>query len=125
LKCLILPSLIILAGCGLAAVLLVTGPTQTSRPVEFLAPLVRIQTVSLQDVATVVDGFADTDQMLRFDGKPAALIRVSRIGNQHIIDITQVVRAYLATAATRIPEGVADCLERQFQAAEGPPRDPA
>jgi RND family efflux transporter MFP subunit len=51
LKRLILPSLIILAGCGLAAVLLVTGPTRTSRPVEFLAPLVRIQTVSLQDVA--------------------------------------------------------------------------
>ena len=60
----------------------------------------------LKDVATVVDGFADTDQMLRFDGKPAALIRVSRIGNQDIINITQVVRAYLDTAATRVPEGV-------------------
>jgi multidrug efflux pump subunit AcrB len=60
----------------------------------------------LKDVATVVDGFADTDQMLRFDGKPAALVRVSRIGSQDIIDITQVVRAYLATAGTRVPEGV-------------------
>ncbi|MFT6889794.1 MAG: multidrug efflux pump subunit AcrB, partial [Halioglobus sp.] len=60
----------------------------------------------LKDVATVVDGFADTDQMLRFDGKPAALVRVSRIGNQDIIDITRVVRAYLATAGTRVPEGV-------------------
>lgn len=60
----------------------------------------------LKDVATVVDGFADTDQMLRFDGKPAALVRVSRIGSQDIIDITQVVRAYLETAGTRVPEGV-------------------
>lgn len=60
----------------------------------------------LKDVATVVDGFADTDQMLRFDGKPAALVRVSRIGSQDIIDITQVVREYLATAGTRVPEGV-------------------
>jgi len=60
----------------------------------------------LKDVATVVDGFADTDQMLRFDGKPAALIRVSRIGNQDIIDITQAVGEYLATAGSRLPEGV-------------------
>ena len=60
----------------------------------------------LKDVATVVDGFADTDQMLRFDGKPAALVRVSRIGDQDIIDITQVVRTYLETAASSVPEGV-------------------
>ena len=50
-KRLILPSVIILAGFGLAAVLLVTGPTLTSKPLESLAPLVRIQTVTLQDVA--------------------------------------------------------------------------
>ena len=49
-----------------------------------------------KDVATVVDGFADTDQMLRFDGKPAALIRVSRIGSQDIMDITEVVRASIS-----------------------------
>lgn len=60
----------------------------------------------LKEVATVVDGFADTDQMLRFDGKPAALIRVSRIGSQDIMDITRTVQAYLDTAASRIPEGV-------------------
>lgn len=60
----------------------------------------------LKDVATVTDGFADTDQILRFDGKPAALVRVSRIGNQDIIDITRVVRDYLATASTRFPKGV-------------------
>lgn len=60
----------------------------------------------LKDVATVVDGFADSDQMLRFDGKPAALIRVSRIGSQDIMDITEIVGGYLDTAASRIPEGV-------------------
>ena len=60
----------------------------------------------LKDVAEVVDGFADTDQMLRFDGKPAALIRVSRIGSQDIMDITRVVRAYIDNSASRVPEGV-------------------
>ena len=60
----------------------------------------------LKDVATVVDGFQDTDQLLRFDGKPAALIRVSRIGEQDIIEIDRTVKAYLETSALTLPEGV-------------------
>ncbi|MFT6433704.1 MAG: multidrug efflux pump subunit AcrB [Candidatus Azotimanducaceae bacterium] len=62
--------------------------------------------VYLSDVATVVDGFEDTDQSLRFDGKPAALIRVSRVGKQDILDITGAVTKYLETAGSRLPEGV-------------------
>ena len=62
--------------------------------------------VYLSDVATVIDGFEDTDQSLRFDGKPAALIRVSRVGNQDILDITGAVTAYLEGAPARLPEGV-------------------
>ncbi|MDC1019260.1 efflux RND transporter permease subunit [Pseudomonadales bacterium] len=62
--------------------------------------------VYLSDVATVIDGFEDTDQSLRFDGKPAALIRVSRVGNQDILDITAAVTAYLEGAPARLPEGV-------------------
>jgi multidrug efflux pump subunit AcrB len=60
----------------------------------------------LKDVATVIDGFQDTDQLLRFDGKPAALIRVSRIGEQDIIDIDKKVKAYLEISSSRLPEGV-------------------
>ncbi|MFN3235730.1 MAG: efflux RND transporter permease subunit [Pseudomonadales bacterium] len=60
----------------------------------------------VKDVATVVDGFEDTDQLLRFDGKPAALIRVSRVGDQDILEITRTVKAYLATAEERLPAGV-------------------
>ena len=44
--------------------------------------------VYLSDVARVVDGFEDTDQSLRFDGQPAAIIRVSRIGSEDILAIT-------------------------------------
>ncbi|MFT7090999.1 MAG: multidrug efflux pump subunit AcrB, partial [Candidatus Azotimanducaceae bacterium] len=62
--------------------------------------------LKVKDVATVVDGFEDTDQLLRFDGKPAALIRVSRVGDQDIIEITKTVRAYLARAPESMPEGV-------------------
>ena len=62
--------------------------------------------VYLSDVATVIDGFEDTDQSLRFDGKPAALVRVSRVGNQDILDITAAVTGYLKAAPARLPEGV-------------------
>lgn len=62
--------------------------------------------LKVKDVAEVIDGFEDTDQMLRFDGKPAALIRVSRVGDQDIIEITETVRAYLDEAVGRLPEGV-------------------
>ena len=54
--------------------------------------------VFLKDVATVSDGFEDTDQALRFDGDPAAIIRVSRVGDQDILKITEEVNRYLETA---------------------------
>ncbi len=62
--------------------------------------------LKVKDVATVIDGFEDTDQMLRFDGKPAALIRVSRVGDQDILEITEQVASYMERAAERLPEGV-------------------
>ncbi|MCB1643808.1 MAG: efflux RND transporter permease subunit [Pseudomonadales bacterium] len=62
--------------------------------------------VSLRDVAQVIDGFEDTDQALRFDGKPAALVKVARVGNQDILDITSEVNKYLESAPARLPEGV-------------------
>ncbi len=62
--------------------------------------------VYLSDVAMVVDGFEDTDQSLRFDGQPAAIIRVSRIGSEDILAITGAVMTYLDTSAQALPEGV-------------------
>lgn len=60
----------------------------------------------LRDVARVVDGFQDTDQLLRFNQAPAALIRVSRIGKQDILQITAVVKDYLEIADQRLPAGI-------------------
>ena len=60
----------------------------------------------LKDVATVIDGFEDTDQKLRFNGKPAAIIRVSRIGEQDVMEITTALSRYLETTAQDLPEGV-------------------
>ncbi len=60
----------------------------------------------LKDVATVVDGFADTDQSLRFNGKPAALIRVARMGDQDVQYIANTVRDFVEGVGPRLPEGV-------------------
>ncbi|MEM1433077.1 MAG: efflux RND transporter permease subunit [Pseudomonadota bacterium] len=62
--------------------------------------------VYLRDIATVVDGFEDTDQKLWIDGKPAALIRVGRVGDQDVLEITEAIRGYLAEAPAQLPEGV-------------------
>ena len=60
----------------------------------------------LKDVATIVDGFADTDQSLHFNGKPSALIRVFRMGEQNIQYISATVKQYLEQVGPRLPDGV-------------------
>lgn len=38
--------------------------------------------LELRDIGSVIDGFADTDQYTRFDGKPTILVRVFRVGDR-------------------------------------------
>jgi len=54
----------------------------------------------------VNDGFADTDVSGRFDGLPAMLIQVFRVGDQDVIEISDAVRQYVAQAQAQMPEGV-------------------
>ncbi len=58
------------------------------------------------DVGRVVDGFAESDQRSRFDGKPAALVQVSRVGDQRVIDVANAARAYVERARAQLPPGV-------------------
>ena len=60
----------------------------------------------LGDVATVIDGFADTDQAARFDGKPAVLISVFRIGDQDALWVADSVKEYVIQANAQMPEGI-------------------
>ncbi len=62
--------------------------------------------ILLGDVANVVDGFAETDQHARFDGKPAALIQVFRVGDEDAIQVADAVKAYVEKAGQRIPAGI-------------------
>ena len=62
--------------------------------------------VLLADVARVVDGFEDTGQSLTFDGKPAALVQVGRVGNQDVRRISETVKRFVAGSADKYAEGV-------------------
>ena len=60
----------------------------------------------LGDVATVVDGFAETDQQARFDQEPTVLVSVFRTGDQSALDISTAVKNYVERTRARLPEGV-------------------
>lgn len=62
--------------------------------------------VTLEQVASVVDGFVDNDQAARFDGKPSALVQVFRVGDQSALEIASVVHDYIKDKQSRVPEGV-------------------
>ena len=62
--------------------------------------------VTLGEVADVRDGFRDDDVRAYFDGRPAVMVQVNRVGDEDILDIAEVVRPYVAEARKRMPEGI-------------------
>jgi len=60
----------------------------------------------LADVANVIDGFAETDQSARFDGIPAVLIQVFRVGDQSVLDVARTVRDYVEQTQPHMPDGI-------------------
>ena len=84
------------------------GQAYTARDFEKL-PLIALPDGSrlhLGDVARVVDGFAETDQAALFDGQPSVMLKVYRVGKENALDIAAKVKAYIATADRRVPEGI-------------------
>lgn len=80
-----------------------TGEAFEALPLMTLADGSRVE---LAQVATVVDGFAETDQSARFDGEPAALVQVYRVGDQDALGIADRVKDYVREAARWAPEGI-------------------
>ncbi|MGD8440868.1 MAG: efflux RND transporter permease subunit [Holophagae bacterium] len=62
--------------------------------------------VRLADVATVVDGFEDTDTSTRFDGRRAALIQVYRVGSEGALEVTEIAKRYIDELEPTLPAGV-------------------
>jgi multidrug efflux pump subunit AcrB len=62
--------------------------------------------VELSDVATVIDGFEDTDTATRFDGRRAALIQVYRVGEEGALQVAAGAKRYLEELESQLPAGV-------------------
>ncbi len=62
--------------------------------------------VNLGQVATVIDGFQDTDIKARFNGQPAAMVQVNRTSSQDIIELTRIVKDYIARQSRMLPADV-------------------
>ncbi|MDA3785792.1 MAG: efflux RND transporter permease subunit [Deltaproteobacteria bacterium] len=62
--------------------------------------------VLLGDIATIRDDFAETDETAFFDGKPAAMIEIFRIGAQSPKDISSTVHQYVAEKNESLPASI-------------------
>ncbi len=62
--------------------------------------------LTLGDIATINDGFVETDGYGRFDGRPTATLQVVAGGQQNEIETARDVKAYLAEKSTSLPAGV-------------------
>ena len=63
-------------------------------------------TVTLKELATIVDGFEDVDLENSFDGRKAMLINIFRTGDQDTLKIATAVHEYLEKARAEFPEGI-------------------
>jgi len=60
----------------------------------------------LGDVAHVKDAFAETDELTRFDGAPAVLVKVYRVGKENALTVSHAVKQYIAEKQPTLPEGI-------------------
>ncbi|MCP4036226.1 MAG: efflux RND transporter permease subunit [bacterium] len=62
--------------------------------------------VRLREIATIVDGFEETDLRAQIDGFPAVVIEVSLIGEEDILEAAAAVKEWLAEFEPTVPSGV-------------------
>jgi len=60
----------------------------------------------LEDIATIRDGFEETDSFATFNGKPAVMLEIYRIGDQSPIEVADAVHRQVKEINTVLPEGL-------------------
>jgi len=84
------------------------GQAYTGRDFADLVVLTRDDGTRLRlgDVARVVDGFEQDERRADLDGQRTVMIRVYRVGEQKVLELTQTVLDYLDQARLRLPDGL-------------------
>lgn len=62
--------------------------------------------LTLGEIARVNDGFEDSDLLARLDGEPAVALKVSRVGEEDVLQIAEEVKAHLTAIESQLPEGI-------------------
>jgi len=62
--------------------------------------------VRLEDIANISEGFEDTDRFATFNGQPAVMIRVYRVGDQTPISVSDAVLRKMAEIKHILPTGL-------------------
>lgn len=62
--------------------------------------------VRLEDIAVITDGFEETDRHATYNGQPAVLIEVYRVGKQTPIEVADAARAVVADLKRELPPGL-------------------
>ncbi len=75
--------------------------------IEVSSNRLRALGLTLEDIADLRDGFADTELITRFKGNRAVRVDVSRTADEQVLEIAEAVRAYLASEVIpTLPAGV-------------------
>ncbi|MEM5530339.1 efflux RND transporter permease subunit [Gammaproteobacteria bacterium AS21] len=62
--------------------------------------------ITLKDIALIEQGFKETPLKTRFNGQPAALVEVYRVGDQNALSIAESVRNYIDEQQASLPVGM-------------------
>ena len=89
---------------------LVRSTAQRYRAEDFEPIVVRTlddgSRVTIGDIARVVDGFEDTDYVIEFDGDPAVLLNVFRIGDEGALNVAATIQEFVKASPDLLPAGV-------------------
>ncbi|MGB7475659.1 MAG: efflux RND transporter permease subunit, partial [Polyangiales bacterium] len=62
--------------------------------------------VRVRDVATVRDGFQEIDKEATYNGKPAVMVNVFRVGSETPLTVSAAAKEYVAELQESLPEGL-------------------
>jgi len=62
--------------------------------------------LTLGDIASITDGFEDSESYARFDGQPTVSLNVQTTSNQNMLEVTATVRNFVASRKQTLPPGV-------------------
>ena len=62
--------------------------------------------VRLEDIATIIDGFEDSDSYGTYNGKRSVMVDVYRVGDQTPVSVADAVIAYVDELRTTLPPGL-------------------